>query len=133
MSARIVVADDDPAIRNLVAFTLRRRGHTVLEAGDGMQALALVREALPDLIVLDVMMPGLDGLEVAGALARDAATAGIPILMLSAKGQAVEVRAGLASGAAAYLVKPFAPRDLAARVAELLAARCVTALEGHDG
>lgn len=122
MSARIVVADDDADIRRLVAFVLRRRGHEVLEATSGDAALALVRRELPDLLVLDVMMPGLSGLDVARELANDAATAGIPIVMLSARGQASEVKAGLKSGACAYLVKPFTPHELADRVGELLGA-----------
>ncbi|HEX2173724.1 MAG TPA: response regulator [Dehalococcoidia bacterium] len=121
MSARIVVADDEADIRRLIVFTLKRRGYQVLEASAGDAALDLIRRERPDLAVLDVMMPGLTGLEVAGALGADPATRSIPIVMLSAKGQSVEIEAGLASGARAYLVKPFAPQDLAARVAEILA------------
>jgi DNA-binding response OmpR family regulator len=120
MSARIVVADDEADIRGLVAFTLRRRGHTVLEASAGDTALELIKTELPDLVVLDVMMPGMSGIEVAQALAADPATRAIPVVLLSAKGQATEVAAGLGSGAAAYLVKPFAPRELGERVAALL-------------
>ena len=116
----IVVADDDPPIRRLIAYALTRRGYEVLEAEDGEEALALIRRALPALAVLDVMMPGMSGLQVTQALAQDAATAGIPVMIVSAKGQAAEVEAGLGSGARAYMVKPFAPRELAARVAELL-------------
>ena len=123
MSARIVVAEDDSDIRTLIVFTLRRRGYTVLEAAAGDTALELIRTERPDLVVLDVMMPGLSGLEVVQALAADPATTAVPIIMLSAKGQAAEIEAGIASGAAAYVVKPFAPRDLAARVAECLEAR----------
>lgn len=120
MSARIVVADDEADIRRLIVFTLKKRGYQVLEAGAGDAALALIRQELPDLAVLDVMMPGLSGLEVAGALRDDPATRSIPIVMLSAKGQAAEIQAGLDSGACAYLVKPFAPQELAARIAEIL-------------
>jgi DNA-binding response OmpR family regulator len=120
MSARIVVADDDPDIRRLIVFTLRRRGYDVQEAGRGDTALDLVRAQKPDLVVLDVMMPGLTGLEVAEALKANAETATIPIIILSAKGQASEVNAGMGAGAQAYMVKPFAPQELAAKVAELL-------------
>jgi DNA-binding response OmpR family regulator len=118
---RIVVADDEADIRRLIAFTLRRRGFEVVEAESGDAALALIAAEPPALVVLDVMMPGLTGHEVARSLAGNPATARIPILMVSAKGQASEVEAGLASGAAAYIVKPFAPRDLAERVTALLA------------
>ena len=121
-SPTIVVADDEADIRRLVAFTLRRRGYTVAEAGAGDVALALVREQHPDLVILDVMMPGMTGLEVAQALTLDPATAAIPVVLLSAKGQATEISDGLASGARAYLVKPFVPQELAAKVAAMLAA-----------
>jgi two-component system, OmpR family, response regulator MtrA len=123
MSARIVVADDEADIRRLVVFTLRRQGYTILEAGAGDSALALIRRERPDLAVLDVMMPGLSGLEVAQALRADPATAAIPVIMLSAKGQASEVENGLASGARDYLVKPFNREELVSRVAEALAWR----------
>jgi CheY-like chemotaxis protein len=123
MTARIVVADDEADIRRLIVFTLKRRGYTVLEASAGDTALDLIRQVLPDLAVLDVMMPGLTGLEVARALGADPATSEIPIVMLSAKGQATEIEAGIASGARAYLVKPFRPQELAAQVAEVLAAQ----------
>jgi DNA-binding response OmpR family regulator len=123
VTARIVVADDEPDIRRLVSFTLRRRGYEVLEAENGEEALALVRAEQPDLVVLDVMMPRMTGHEVARALRSSPETAEIPILMVSAKGQEVEVRDGLASGASGYLIKPFAPRDLADRVGALLAER----------
>ncbi|HEY3109658.1 MAG TPA: response regulator [Chloroflexota bacterium] len=119
--ARVLVADDEADIRSLVAFTLRRRGHEVVEAKDGTEALKLIRRAPPDLAVLDVMMPGLSGLEVARVLAADSATAAPRVMLLSALGQASEIAAGLETGAHAYLVKPFTPADLAARVAELLA------------
>ncbi|MBI3964976.1 MAG: response regulator [Chloroflexi bacterium] len=123
MSVRIVVADDEADIRRLIAFTLRRRGYLVLEASSGDAALELIRAERPDLVVLDVMMPGLTGLEVAQALALDPTTAGIPVVMLSARGQVTEVEAGIASGARTYLVKPFIPQELAARIADILATR----------
>jgi DNA-binding response OmpR family regulator len=118
----IVVADDDDDIRGLIVFALERRGYRVHEAASGDVALELVRNVRPDLVVLDVMMPGLTGLEVARRLAADPATAGLPILILSAQGQAAEVDAGLGSGAWAYMIKPFQPRELGERVNALLAA-----------
>ncbi|MDQ3167644.1 MAG: response regulator [Chloroflexota bacterium] len=120
MTRRIVVADDEADIRRLIAFTLRRRGFEVAEVGAGDMALNLIRARLPDLVVLDMMMPGLTGQEVACALRADPTTAMIPIIMLSAKGQLAEVRQGIAAGANAYLVKPFSPSGLAAKVEELL-------------
>ena len=132
-AARIVVADDEADIRRLTTFTLQRRGYTILEASAGDAALELIRRERPDLAVLDVMMPGLSGIEVAAAMAADPATASIPVVMLSAKGQASEVQAGLASGAHVYLVKPFSPRELGERVAAILAARVPTAGRGAPG
>ena len=121
VSKTILIADDEPNIRQLVAFTLRRRGYTILEAGDGTTALGLIQDQIPDLAILDVMMPGLTGIAVVQRLAAEPATATIPVILLSAKGQGVEIEEGLASGARLYLVKPFSPRELAERVAEVLA------------
>lgn len=121
MTKRILIADDEPSIRQLVAFTLRRRGYTIVEAEDGATALDLIRRESPDLVVLDVMMPGMSGIAVVQEMMSDAATAEIPVILLSAKGQGVEIEEGLASGARLYLVKPFSPRELAERVAEVIA------------
>ncbi len=120
MTARIVVAEDEAGIRELLVLTLSLRGYEVLEASAGDQALALIKREHPDLVLLDVMMPGLTGLEVARALAADEATAGIPVVLLSAKGQMAEVKAGMATGAVAYILKPFTPADLAVQIAEIL-------------
>jgi DNA-binding response OmpR family regulator len=122
VSRTILIADDEPNIRQLVAFTLRRRGYTVIEAEDGVVALDLIRSELPDLAVLDVMMPGLTGIAVVQQLFATPETATIPVILLSAKGQGVEIVEGVASGARMYLVKPFSPRELADRVAEVLEA-----------
>ena len=118
--ASIVVAGDDADIRELIVFTLERRGYAVHAAGSGDVALELARSVAPQLVVLDVMMPGLTGLEVARELRGDPSTASIPIVILSAQGQAAEIEAGLASGAESYLVKPFTPRELGERVGALL-------------
>lgn len=123
MSGRIVVADDEADIRRLIVFTLERRGYSILEAAAGDAALDLIRRESPDVAVLDVMMPGLSGIEVAEALSSDPTTAAIPIVLLSAKGQVAEVQEGLRSGARIYLIKPFTPQELAERVAEVLAER----------
>ncbi len=121
MSERILVADDEADIRELVSFALRRRGYVILDAAAGDTALDLIRAEQPDLVVLDVGMPGLNGLEVVTAMKADPACASIPIIILSAKGQVVEVEQGLSVGAQRYLVKPFAPKELAAMVSEVLA------------
>jgi DNA-binding response OmpR family regulator len=134
VSARIVVADDEVDILRLVEFTLRRRGYLITAESAGDRALATIRRDHPDLVVLDVMMPGLSGLAVARALADDAATADIPVVLLSARGQVSEIQAGRRSGARVYLVKPFVPRELAACVANLLADRVrAPATAGADG
>lgn len=120
MTARVVVADDDPDIRQLVAFILKRRDYLVLEADNGTTALELVRREQPDVAILDIMMPGATGLEVAKELSHDPVTAHIPILLLSAHGQSGDIQEGLSNGARSYLVKPFLPKDLADRVATLI-------------
>jgi DNA-binding response OmpR family regulator len=122
VSKTILIADDEPNIRQLVAFTLRRRGYAILEAEDGKTALDLIRAGSPDLVVLDVMMPGMTGIAVVQEMMGDAEMAEIPVILLSAKGQGVEIEEGLASGARLYLVKPFSPRELAERIAEVLEA-----------
>lgn len=128
MSARIVVADDDPDIRRLVCFTLKRQGHTILEADRGDAALDVIIAERPDLALLDMMMPGLTGLEVMQAVAANPDLSDIPVVFLSAKGQASEIDEGLRSGARAYIVKPFSPKELAAQIADVLAVA-----NGHEG
>jgi len=114
---RILVVDDDPEIVSFLKRGLTFEGYTVETAGDGAQALAIVRDREPDLVILDVMMPGMDGTEVAKRLRQ--ATA-IPILMLTAKSTVADRVAGLDSGADDYLVKPFAFDELLARMRALL-------------
>ena len=95
-------------------------GYHLLEAGDGEQALAAVKEHSPDLVLLDVMMPKLDGIEVVRRIKADPDTAAIPVLLLSAKAQSKDIAAGLEAGADGYITKPFDPLDLLERVAALL-------------
>jgi CheY-like chemotaxis protein len=121
VSVRIVVADDEEDIVRLVAFVLRRRGYTVLEARSGEEALDLIRRERPDLAVLDLRMPGLDGLQVLRALAADETVEPLPLIMLSASAQQAEIEAGLSAGVAAYVAKPFTPQHLAGVVADVLA------------
>jgi DNA-binding response OmpR family regulator len=120
LEMRIVLADDDDSYRHLVAITLKFHNYETLQATDGVLALDLVRRERPDLVILDVGMPRMSGLEVARALSQDPATASIPIIMLSARAMPADVAAGLAAGARRYLTKPSGVRQLANCVAELL-------------
>lgn len=116
----VLVADDEDFLRLLVVETLR--GYRVVEARDGDEALARARETTPDLILLDWMMPGRNGLEVLRALRADAATRDVPVLMVTAKVGAAERAALQAAGASGFLAKPFGTAALRARVDELLGA-----------
>jgi DNA-binding response OmpR family regulator len=112
MRHRILTIEDQPDIRRLIRMTLEFKGHEVLEADDGEQGLRLARSESPDLILLDVMMPGINGLEVARRIGDDPKLRDVPVIMISALGQAQDVQAGLATGVHAYLVKPFSPWEL---------------------
>ncbi|MBM3871173.1 MAG: response regulator transcription factor [Verrucomicrobia bacterium] len=118
--AKILVVDDEPDAVELVEFNLKNAGFEVITAADGAEALKQARAALPDLVVLDLMLPEVDGLEVCKLLRRDAATAGIPIIMLTAKAAEIDRVLGLELGADDYLTKPFSPRELMLRVKGLL-------------
>ena len=118
--ARILVADDDADIRELVQFKLESAGFDVATATDGQEALDAALADPPDLLVLDLMMPRLTGLEVCTALRGTPATARLPIIMLTAKAQEADITGGLAAGADDYMVKPFSPRDLLSRVQAVL-------------
>jgi CheY-like chemotaxis protein len=118
----ILTIEDQPDIRRLIRMTLEFKGYKVLEAAEGAEGLALARSAVPDLILLDVMMPGIDGLTVSKTLAADPVLRRIPVVMLSALGQSTDIEAGLATGVKDYLVKPFSPWALLERVDVLIAA-----------
>lgn len=120
MSKRILIVDDEPNIAISVEFLMRREGFEVLVARDGEDGLARIRADRPDLVVLDVMMPKLDGFEVCRAVRADPTLAGVRILMLTAKGRPAEIAKGLSLGADAYIPKPFSTRELVAKVKELL-------------
>jgi DNA-binding response OmpR family regulator len=127
--ARILVADDETDILELIGFTLEYAGHQVLRAPDGATALEQARQLPPDLIVLDVRMPGLNGYEVCQQLKQDETTRSIPVVFLSAKGQGAEVDHGLGLGAVDYLVKPFAPDQLVRRLEEILSQKEASKLD----
>lgn len=120
MSKKVLIVDDEPNIAISVDFLMRREGFEVLVAHDGEEGLARIRADRPDLVLLDVMMPKLDGFEVCKAVRADPTLAGVRILMLTAKGRAQEISKGLALGAEAYIPKPFSTRELVAKVKELL-------------
>jgi two-component system response regulator MtrA len=116
----VLIADDDADILLLVKAVLERSGHEVVTVSDGAEALASVRARKPDLAVLDIAMPEVDGLEVLRRLRADATTSDLPVVLLSARAEETEVERGFAMGASAYLKKPFGLRELTDRVAELL-------------
>src|SRR5271163_2982945 len=117
---RILVVDDERDIVDLVRYNLNKNGYDVLVAYDGNEALEIARREMPDLIVLDLMLPGLSGTEVARRLKGEAPTAGIPIIMLTAKGEETDVVVGLTLGADDYVTKPFSVKILLARLATVL-------------
>ena len=121
MNRTVLVADDEPNIVISLEFLMKREGHHVLIARDGHEALAMIREHKPDLVLLDVMMPRKNGWEVCQALRADEATAGTKVLMLTAKGRDTDVAQGLGVGADAYMTKPFSTRELAEKVRQMLA------------
>jgi len=118
--SRILVVDDEPDTLELLEFNLKNSGYDVTTASDGNEALAKARKSAPDLIILDVMLPEVDGLEVCKILRRDPATSKIPVLMLTAKAEEVDRILGLELGARDYVTKPFSPRELVLRVRNLL-------------
>jgi two-component system phosphate regulon response regulator PhoB len=120
MNTKVLVVDDEPEILELVEFNFKAAGLQILTAADGAEGLQKARAQQPALIVLDLMLPGIDGMEVCKILRRDPATAGIPILMLTAKASEIDRIVGLEIGADDYLTKPFSPRELVLRVKKLL-------------
>ncbi len=120
VKSKILVVDDEPEAVELVEFNLKGAGYEVSTASDGAEALNKARRIQPNLVILDVMMPEIDGMEVCKLLRRDPVTSGIPIIMLTAKASEVDRVLGLELGADDYVVKPFSPRELVLRVKKLL-------------
>src|ERR1035438_9792963 len=123
MKAKILVVDDEPDVLDLVTYNLTQAGFQTLTAADGAEALRKARSTLPDLIVLDLMLPELDGLEVCKLLRRDSKTSAIPIIMLTARAGEMDRIVGLELGAVDYVPKPFSPRELVLRVKKRLEER----------
>ncbi len=120
MASRVLIVEDERDIRDLVLFHLEREGFQVSSASSGEEALRKVRHASPDLVLLDLMLPAMGGLEVCRKLRQDPATVALPIVMLTAKGDEVDRVLGLELGADDYIVKPFSPKELLARVRAVL-------------
>lgn len=120
MAATVLVVDDEKDLVDLIKYHLEKEGLKCLEARDGETALQVAKERIPDLVVLDLMLPGLDGLEVCRKLRKDPKTSSIAIIMLTAKAEEVDRIVGLEMGADDYMVKPFSPRELVARVKAVL-------------
>src|SRR5436190_239949 len=121
MKQKILLVDDEPDALEVLGFKLKEAGYIPLYAKDGARAIAAARTERPALIVLDLMLPEVDGLEVCKILRRDNTTSGIPILMLTARAAAVDRAPGLELGADDYVTKPFSPRELVLRIKKLLA------------
>jgi DNA-binding response OmpR family regulator len=119
----LLLVEDDPVILRLLAVNFELEGFDVITAIDGEEAMDLARERCPDLVISDIMMPKRSGLDLVAALRGEPSTADVPIILLSAKAQAVDVEAGLAAGADDYVTKPFEPSDLVERVNAVLALR----------
>src|ERR1700738_1978971 len=113
MKARVLVVDDDPALAEMLTIVLRGEGFDTAVVADGSRALPALRELKPDLVLLDLMLPGMNGIDVCKAIRGES---GVPIVMLTAKSDTVDVVLGLESGADDYIVKPFKPKELVARV-----------------
>lgn len=123
MPANILLVEDEPAIQELIAVNLTRAGHHVVRVSDAETAERLVREALPDLILLDWMLPGMSGVELARRLRAHDRTRTVPIIMLTARGEEQDKVVGLDTGADDYITKPFSPRELVARIKAVLRRR----------
>ena len=123
MAATILLVEDEPGIQELVKFNLAQAGHAVLCADSAEQAVGMVRETLPDLVLLDWMLPGMSGIELAKKFRADTRMKNVPIIMLTARGDERDKVLGLETGADDYITKPFSPRELSARIKAVLRRR----------
>lgn len=129
MAATILIVDDEPDVADLLKYHLQKAGYQTLVAGDGARALEIARRSRPEAIVLDLMLPGMSGIEVCRELRKNPSTAPLGVLMLTAKGQPIERIAGLETGADDYVTKPFSPKEVVLRV-QALVRRSQAAREG---
>jgi two-component system, OmpR family, phosphate regulon response regulator PhoB len=129
MAATILVVEDEPAIQELISYNLELAGHNPVKAQNAEQALEMVRTELPDLVVLDWMLPGMSGIDFARRLRADKRTQGVPMIMLTARAEERDKLQGLEVGADDYLTKPFSPRELNARVKAVLRRRAPQATD----
>lgn len=117
---KIVIIEDEPDILEVLSYNLRREGYEVHTANDGIKGMNLVRQQVPDLVLLDLMLPGMDGVEICSTIKKDASTQHTLIIMVTAKGEESDIVLGLGVGADDYISKPFSPRELVARVKAVL-------------
>jgi two-component system phosphate regulon response regulator PhoB len=123
MAATVLVVEDEPAIQELIFYNLQQAGHQAMRAGTAEDALNIMRHALPDLVLVDWMLPGLSGIELAKRIKSDKRTKSVPIIMLTARAAEEDKLTGLETGADDYITKPFSPRELNARVKAVLRRR----------
>lgn len=129
MAATILVVEDEPAIQELISYSLRQAKHTVSSTRNAEEAMKIINDALPDLVLLDWMLPGMSGVEFARMLRRTTRTKNIPIIMLTARAEESDKVAGLEIGADDYITKPFSPRELLARIKAVLRRRAPEAAD----
>ena len=122
MPNRVVVVDDDKEVQEIITFALSRHGFEVVVASNGQQLQDVLATTTPDLIILDVMMPGLDGYQIFGSLRKNAATQHVPVIIMTAHAENIYERISLDLGAAVHITKPFHPLDLVGKVQRLLQA-----------
>lgn len=127
MTKKILIIEDDPATQRLVEYSLKQEGYDVITASNGLEGIRKVLGESPDLLILDVMLPGLDGFEICYRLRAEPATANLPILMFSAKAQEIDKDTGKRVGADDYLTKPSAPAEIISHVANLLSRKALQA------
>ncbi|MGD1118683.1 MAG: response regulator [Dehalococcoidales bacterium] len=120
MAKKILVIEDDPATSRLVDYSLRHAGYEVITSSNGLEGIRKARTESPDIVILDVMLPGLDGFEICHRLRAEKDTAKLPILMFSAKAQEIDKETGIKVGADDYLTKPSPPSEIVSRVQKLL-------------
>ena len=116
----VLIVEDEPDLREILRYNLEREGFKVIESEDGEAGLALLRKHLPKIVLLDIMLPGMDGVEICRSIKYDPQTRSIPVIMVTARGDESDIVLGLGVGADDYIIKPFSPRELMARIKAVL-------------